>query len=531
MQAVSAGFNAAVAAPITQPRPACLISWDKNIDTAAKFFQLDMSYLDSNDNLKGPGGTLAYFDRYRYVNETEYVQNYSITKKVSSRPWGVIMAQAEINLNNTSKRFLPGFDPTIGNYILRDRPVKLGIGYGNEYINLFVGYCERPKNTYNKRITTLQCFDAMTYLSRCKSNLGVYVNTPATTIIYDLLVEQGFAPSQFSLDPTLQIPIGYFAPKGKTVTDMFEDFCEAEGALMFVDEQGIIQFWNRLHFIRNNTSKWAFNYSNAVDLQWDSTNVINDVLVTSKPLKPAAFNKLYELSGGTGDTMIPPGGSIDIFAEFKDDVGSFPAISVDLPVHVSLNAGSSNYSTNYNKDGTGDPGNAFVTLTSVYNFGESYRMTFSNSGALPIYITALQLFGQPAKVTALATSPQIDNTSIGKYGLNPDDGSKEIEITNDLIQDVASANTMGQLLVSLFAEPMSRIKMPILPVPQLQIGDAVTTLIEDTAQSLLTYVMGYDLFFGVDANLTQSLFVEARPNYKYFQLDLSNLDGSDKLAL
>lgn len=531
MQVVSSDFANAVAAPIIQPKPGLLISWLKNYDAAAKFFQLDHSYLDGPDPLKGNGGTPTFFDKYDYMNETEYMKNFRVTRKMSARPWGVIMATAEVTLDNTDKRFLPGFDATIGDYIKRDRPIKLSIGFGTEFITLFTGYTERPENSYVARTTELKCYDALTFLSTKKSELDAFVSTGVKDIIEALLIEQGFSSSQFDIEESTQLPIGYLPVKDRIVTDIFAEICEAEGALMFVDERGVIRFWNRLHFAKNQTSVWDFTYSNLLDIGWDSTNVVNDVLVTSKPMKPAAFNKIYELGEASDSTMIPANSSKDIFIEFKDDLGTFTAISVDTPVYIDSNDGGSVYATNYNKEGDGESGADYITLDSVYNFGNQYRMSFSNTSDQPIYITQVQLFGQPAKVTQLETTPQINQTSIDEYGLNPDDSGKEIEIKNDLVQDVSSANSLGYMLIQHFSDPMARMELPNFPVPQLQIGDAVTVHVQDTAQELHCFTMGQEIFFGVNANLTQKTFVEERPLTSYFQLDISHLDGPDKLAL
>lgn len=531
MQTVSSEFADAVAAPIISPRPGVLISWLKNYDDAATFFQLDHSYLDGPDMLMGNGGTVAFFDKYDYTNETANVKNYRITKKVSARPWGVIMASAEIELDNTSKRYLPGFDPVIGNYILRERPVKLSLGFNGEFITLFTGYSDRPDSNYINRRTTLKCYDAMTYLSTVKSQLDVFVDTSVKDIIEDLLVEQGFTSGQYEIEESLQIPIGYLPVKDRIVTDIFQEICEAEGALMFADERGVIHFWNRLHLDRNQASVWDFTYSNVEDLQWDSTNIINDVIVTAKPLKPVAFNKIYELGEATDDTLIPPNGSKDIFVEFKDDLGTFPAIDVEDPVYIELNTGGSTYSTNYSKENDAATGTEHITLTSTYNFGNKYRMTFSNDSDQPIYITGIQLFGQAARVTQLNTTPQIDQASIDEFGLNPDDGSKELEIKNDLVQDVASANTLGFMLIRQFGDPMARMELPNFPVPQMQIGDWVTVHIQDTGAEVNCVVLGQELFFGVNGKLTQKTYVEERTVASYFQLDISHLDGPDKLAL
>lgn len=533
MQTVSSGFTTAVTSMVKTIYPSCLISWKKTYTPTTKFFTLDQSNLDGPDVLKGPGGTVTFFDKYDYVNETKYVKNFRITKKISSRPWGVIMATAEIELNNTTKRFYPGFDPTIGAYTeLQGRPIKLGAGINGEFITLFTGYAKKPTHQLSKRTSTMTAFDAMTYLSTVKSNLGAFVNQKADYIIKQLLIEQGFSTAQFNIEPSLQQTIGYLMPKDQFVTDIFNDICAAEGYIMHADENGIIQGWNRLHLLGTRTSVWTFNYSNLSDINWASAPIINSAQVVAKPFKPASFNKLFETDSVSDDRYIPPGQSKDIFVEFKDDLGSFPAISVDTPVYISSGTGSSTYSTNFASDGSSDTGQSFITLSSVYNFGSKYRMTFTNSNTTHgIYITKITLFGQPAKVTAIKSDVQEDSVSIGKYELNPDNNNETYVIENDLIQDMATANSMAWMLVDSYKNAASRLDVDNFVVPQIQFGDPVNVYVADIATTKSCNVLGTELFFGVGGNLTQKLYVEQRPTKTYFQLDRSTLDGSDALAL
>lgn len=532
MISVSPDFITAIQNGVIKPEPGCLISWPKNINPGVKFFQLDHSYLDGPDKLKGSGDTVTFFDAFDYIDETAYVKNFRITKKTSSRPWGVIMATAEVELNNTTRRFMPGFDPVIGACTdLPDRPIKLSVGFNGEFIKLFTGYAERPNHGLVKRTTTITAYDAMTYLSTVKSNLGAYVDTPMHEIIEDLLIEQGFGLDQFNIEPSLQQPIGYYMPNGKIVTDIFQEFCEAEGYLLQADEDGIIQGWNRLHFLGDRTSVWTFNYSNMADVKWSSAPIINSVQFEAKPLKPAAWNKLYETDNSPEDRMVPPGGSKDIFAEFKDDLGSFPAITVETPVHISVADAGSSYSTNMSKDGDAETGAAFITLGSVYNFGSSYRMTFSNSSNAPVYITKIQLFGQPAKVTAIKGEIQENQTSIDKYGLNPDNKKEVYVINSDVVQDVVTANAMAWLTVDINSNPHARMDVDNFVAPHLQIGDPVEAYIEDIDDTKYCNVMGVEIFLGVNVNMTQTTYIEEREQKTYFRLDHSHLDGSDVLAL
>lgn len=530
---VSTLFEDTVKAPVRSPKPGCLISWAKNYDAGVAFAQMDHSHMDQGDRMKGTGDTVTFFNKYDYVNETRYVKNFRITKKLSNRPWGVIMASAEVELNNTTKRFFPGFNPDIGAYTeLPDRPIKLSVGFNGEFVNLFTGYADRPEHQLVKRISKIRAYDAMTYLSTVKSSLDAFVDTPANEIIEALLIEQGFGMEMFNIEPSLQQPIGYLMPNGRIVTEIFQDICDAEGYIMHADEEGIIQGWNRLHMIGDRSPVWTFTYANMEDINYSSAPIINAAEVVAKPFKPAAWNKLYETDSSVGeDRTVLPGQSKDIFVEFKDDLGAFPAIDVDDPVHISSAAGSSYYSTNLSKEGDAETGQADISLSSTYNFGNTYRMTFANSGDVPIYITKIVLFGQPAKVTAIKGDTQEDPDSIEKYGINPDNSKQVYVIENNLVQDLATANTMAWLLVDINSSPHARLDIDNFVVPHLQFGDPIEVEILDINESKYCNVLGTELFFGVDANLTHKIFVEERELKTYARMDQSHMDGADVMAL
>lgn len=532
MQTVSTGFTNSVASSSKKPQYGVLVSWRKNINENVGFVKLDHSHLDGGDILKGSGDTITFFDKYDYHDESEYVKNFRVTRRFSNRPWGVIMATAEIELNNTSLRFMPGNDPLIGDYVnLPERPIKIKVGYNGEFIDLFVGYADRPVSELVKRVTKITAFDATTYLSSVKSSQGVFVDKPMQYIIASLLIEQGFSSAQFNIEPSLQQNIGYLMPNGRFVTDILSELAEAEGLIIFTDEHGIIQVWNRLHLLGDKDALWTFNYDNIADIGFETTSIINSAIAVSKPLKPAAWNKLWEMDDASDQTLVPANLSIDIEAEFKDDLGSFPAISVDAPKTVILAEGSSSYMTNINKDGSGPTNSSAITLSSVSNLGNTYIMTFTNSTNQPTYITRIQLFGQPAKVTAVKSSPQESPESIRKYGINPDNKKEVYKIENNLIQDSATANSMAWMLVDINNKPSARMNMDNFVVPHLQLGDPVDVHVEDVNQTKYCNVMGIELFFGVNANITQSVCVEEREQKMYFRLDHSHLGGSDVLAL
>lgn len=532
MQAVSSNFEERVNSAKKQTDFAIMIAWEKQLNPNTRFFSLNSSTLDGGDFLKGSGDVITFFDKYKYTDESKFVKNFKITKKTSNYSWGVISAQATLTLNNGSGRFLPGKDLVIGDFVKAGRPIKILTGYDGEMITNFIGFLNMPTVNIVEQTVEFTAFDAITYLDTKYSSLPAFVNKPTHEIVRSLLIEQGFSADQFDIDNSHQVPISYLSPKGRTVTSLLTELAEAEAALVFVDEQGIIRFWNRTHFAGQQDPVHVFNYSNLKELRIKSTAVINKTKVVAKPYKLQAFQKLWELEQGNEQTKIRAGKTIDIFAEFYDDAGAFYAVTVDSPVPAAQNTGSSLFAGARNSDGTG--GDINLSLVSVHNFGSSYKLTFKNNSSFDGYVTRIQLWGKPAKIVQIITEEAIDESSVAQYGINPDTstgiGEETLLIENNLIQDVGGAKAIANNIVTLYSKPSQQFDVDNFFVPQLQIGDHVELKIEEIEKPYSCIITGYELAGGINANFRQSLDLEGRPKVNWFVLNSSKLDGGDGLA-
>lgn len=535
MQAVSSAFTAATGSSFRNVSHRLLVAWEKVLDPTVNFFTLDVSQLDGPDILQGIYNTVTFFDKFVYTDETPYVLDWQITRSVSQQPWGVIMATATLELDNTSNRFFPGLDPTIGDYVLlANRPVKIQVGFNGENINVFTGFTD---NTTTAQIVgrklVMNLMDAMTYLQGIKSEQSTMVNMSRDQIIISLLTEAGFTSDQWDIEPSVNSPIPYYNPHGKIMTDIFTELCESEGALMFCDENGIINWWTRPHINNHKTVQWAFDYSNTIgDPQYVTPTIINDVNVTTTPLAVGAYNKIYEVTidpNNPTDYLVPPGSEITLEADFSGDAAA--AISVDTPYWVgSSGSGNSTFTTALNADGTGGDGGGAVALSSETLTGESYLMTFTNSGTQGIYITDISLWGVPAVQQTVQTSPYIDQTSVDNYNRNPNNNYTEIGIENDTLQNAFEAQSLAYWYVQLYGQPQPRFTLATFAVPQLQAFDWVSMTPQETGVTMDLAIMASTLALEAPANLTQTLDIEGRSTFSYFILDQSKLDGPDVLA-
>lgn len=527
---VSPAFQAAAIAPVNDVASDVLIGWQKQVDASATFFELGISDLDGGDFLKGSGDDVTFFDRYRYESEIDNVESWEVTRTSSLYPYGVFMSQADVTLDNTSKRYLPGYDPDIGDFIKPRRPLMVYAGFDNEQVQQFVGFSDIPKNTIENRKTKLHAFDVMDYFDSVETDINYFQGEYWHDIVEALLIEQGFTASQYELDVSLQFPIGYMPTTGMSVGDIFRKGCEAEQGVMFADENGIIRFWNRLHFSLNRDTAKVMSYDTVTDIEYQDTPIINYVRVTALPRAVSALQKIWQNSSSI---KIPASSSEIVSVKFEDEFGSMPVTTAHSPVFINLqdDTHKSYYNTNTESDGTGDVASSNITMSDFNLVGDVAFIEFTNSSGSDMYITDLQIYGTPAKVTSPVEEEYKDQQSIDDYGINPHNNGEVIIINNDWVQDQGTAFAHAFNLVTEYADGNQQLLVKPFADPSLKFGDVVEIMVDDVDDEPHTaVVLGTKLKSSIGDTLSQELIVDIRNLVSYFTLDVSQLDGTDVLA-
>lgn len=529
-QTTSSGWPNIISQPERRLNYGVLISWMRQPATGVQFFTINTSTIGGSHLIKGGGSAVTFFDKYFYLDYSRYAMNFSVSRKLGQYPYGVIMGQADVQLDNTSKLFLPNFDATIGSGILPNRPMKLSLGFEGELFKLFVGFTGQPENTLGDRLTTLHAFDAFDYINGYVSAYsGALTNAWAQAVVASGLQEMGFSVSQSILDTGLQQPIGYLAPYGRKWGDIFRDLAEAEQALIFADENGLIRFWNRQHFTTTSGAMaFMLNYSKLSDLQWQNTPIINDVIVRAKPRSVQPKQKVWE---NTGTIQLNPGVDTDVFIDFTDDFGDLPVTSVDIPAYIT-SATTSFYATNDQSDGSGTARNTSIALITAYSFGSTYKLTFRNSYTSIVYLTQLAIYATPAKVTQVIEQRYSDATSLSVYGRNPSNNGEPVLIENDLLQNNDSAYSLAYTLVKEYKDPRKRYLAPttVGNNPALQIGDYGCLKIQDTNETKSVWITGITHKLQPGGDYVQELEIEERSIKKYFTIGQSKIAGLDSIA-
>ena len=535
-QPVSAAFTTAQQASVNDVTFAYLVAWDKVYDPLAQFFKIGTSAINGPDFLKGGGADETFFDKYKFQEETAYVDDISVSRMSSLKPYGVFAAQANVTLDNIGKRFMPGYDPTIGDYVNKSRrPMKIAVGFGSERLQQFVGFSDRPRSALMAGKTTMHAMDVMDYFSTVEPVTKYYEGYKFDEVIEDILLELGFASDQFLIESSLQTAPGFLSLSGMTAKQVFDRICESEQAVMFADETGVIHFWNRAHFfgLANGVTLPTYDYSNMTDVEWNDTPVTNWIKVSAYPRAVMAVQPVWSSSSAV---EVPGGQTITVTMPFEDEDGKLPVTSVMDPVYIDdvddLNR--SFYTTNYNQDGSGAPGNTAITVTGVSLVGDVAFVEFHNSGGLPVYLLEIEMHGTPAKIVDRIEVEYKDEDSIEKYGINPESNNGEpIEITNNWIQDAATALSLAREPVELYGDPEQQVACTVFGNPARQYGDPINLKINDVDSDYRpAVVVGTELKMSMGKILAQKLIFEYRETLiqQLFTINVSSIGGTHVIA-
>ncbi len=265
---------------------------------------------------------------------------------------------------------------------------------------------------------------------------------------------------------------------------------------------------------------WGFDDSQVIESDTPSDDrIINVVEVYARPRSVQANQLLWEQA----DVVeVPANGSLEVFANFQDDYGDLPVTTVDLPAYVTL-ATTSLYAVNKNRDGSGA---AISNLgISVSQFSTAYKMTFTNSNAFPAFITQLELWARPAKVTADIYVRVQDTASIGANFEGFDERIHKVE--NNYIQDEDAANSIAQIILADRAEVDDQREFLIKGLPQLQIGDVVGYRNAKLNQTYFTTKINGILN---SSGFRQKVRVSKRTLQDYFIIGVSTIGGDDAIA-
>jgi len=523
MQTVTEEYKAKSRQAIRPITYKVLASFNKTYSSSTNFFTIGTSTIGGKDIIKGENTVIQEWDKYDYQDISDRVLSIEYTRESEPPIGAVTMAMADVVLDNHDGIFDPinQSGPWYGR-LGAGRPFRLYMGFtGAEQIQMFIGLSEGvPVIDEKNKTVRFHLLDFIKALQGTKLNESIITVTQRTDqVISTVLQAAGLSTSQFSLDTgSVVIPFAYF-PKDSDVGKILKDITQAELGGLYMDENGLIRFENRINWA-SHTNVWEFTEDNVIDMSSpDATKVINSVEIKSDARSLQDLQKVY-ISGGAlkftdGSNTLAVGETKEAFVDFKDeDSNDLPVTGVVTPTSGTIN--TSGFDGNTAEDGSGT--SVTLTLASISKFSTAVKLSFTNAGTKTAYVSRLELWGYPAPITNRVYALVEDSTSIDQYEV------QRVSIENNYIQDDSAANSIGAIIINERKQIGAERTMVIKGVPQLQVGDRVSYSSPSINETY--YVNKISGILNLSDGFKQTIDVGKRTIQKFFTIGVSTIGSS-----
>ncbi len=520
MQTVSSKFHELAQGGVRPHKWEVLISFDKAFDDTTTFFMLDSSLLDGTDVLKPvDDNPIQYWDYYKYLPYRDRLQSLSWSNNLDF-PHSVQYSIADLTLSNHDNYFTPNTYSPLAAYILPSRPIKILAGYGSETtIQQFVGITQgKPALDAETKSASFRALDFISEIAslRFSSTLALS-NVRTDQALVAIFNQFGISSSAYSLDRGRNVIPFLFLETQGNVGEALEKIMQAEGGELYLDEQGLIRFTERLAlplspvFTFNDTNVRSFKHS-------DQSQIINRVVIKSAIRQLQDSQPIFSGSGTLGNAtlttnvLVPQNGSVSYDIQLDDPITTLinPTTGVQT---------ASSWFTAQKLDGTVVSSNVTVSSSSVTS--TKLTLIFANTNAFDAYINALEVWAQPAKVVDTIIFDAKDQDSIDS------NGEYVYDIENDLFGNESNCESFAYTVLNAYSQPGTIIDMKAKGDYALQLTDVVWLDLNDIigpfriiGKSTVISSQGIEETFKLKRN---------NPN-NWFVLDSSLLDGSDELA-
>jgi hypothetical protein len=468
MQTVSSQFHTASQGQIVPLDWKAFISFDKQFDEDVEFFTFDQSEFDGVDLLApSDDNPISYWDYYRYLDYTDRVLTMEWTREIEF-PYSVSAALADFSMNNFDDYFTPDSGSPIDQYIIPKRPVRLYAGYKNaETVQQFVGLTEKaPVRDENNKTVSFHCIDFLSVIFSLELNETIAMQDVTTDVVLAAIFTQfGLSPSSYSLAQGRNIIPFLFFEKGSNAGNAIRGLMQAEMGNLWIDEQGVIRFEQRLLPISDPVM--SFDNGNTIDaVSLGEDNIINYVKITSDVREVQPYQVIFSnaresgaAATATSDAFIIPANSSRPYVVTLDD----PCLTVDQP---SLGeADKVSWFTAINLAGAAVTSNVSAT-GSTLNTNE-YITFIQNNNAFPVQIDQMEVWGEPARITNTIQFKAKDQDSIDKYE------EQVLDITNNFFGSISNCDSFARTILDAYSENDPEIEMIVKGDYSLQLGDII----------------------------------------------------------
>lgn len=520
MQTVSQSFHDKSQAGIRKHRWSLLMSFNKQFDSSRKFFTLDSSSLNGTDVLSPVGDNpIQFWDFYSYVPYTDRVISLEWSRQIDF-PFSVQSSNATTVLNNFDNYFSSRTNSPIAPYLIPGRPTKLFSGYDNEpLLQQFVGLTQdKPELDQTARTAKFESLDYLSEIFKLQLSDSVAMSNVRTDQALAALFHQfGIEAYQYQLARGRNVIPFLFLEEGLSAADAFRQIMQAEGGQLWIDEQGLIRFDQRL--VSATGPVFTFNESNISAISsTEDTELINRVTIQSNIREVQIPQSIHAGSGELSSPtlsqpiVIPAGQTTTYNIKLDQPLGGYsPPTLGQITGDSWFTVGTAN--------GTNITSNVVVQSSKLTV--NQLSIKFKNNNVYDVYLTAIEVYGEPAKIIDTIYYEAFDQSSIDKYG------EHLLKIENDLFGSESNCESFAYTIIDAYSKFDSIIEMSVKGDPALQLGDIIWVDTRKISGQFQIIKISNSIS---PAGVKQVIKAKRYNPRQWFILDQSKLDGGNVLA-
>jgi hypothetical protein len=433
------------------------------------------------------------WDGITWSDESSYILSAKGDFKMEGDLGEGMSGQADFQLENTTKRFLPenALSP-IQTYLKPRKQVRYSIIVAGTTFLLFTGYIKAIEPRRNEGTVNFHCFDnSEVVLNKETPQEQAYLDTYAHELITILGEAAGMdADTDIDVEQSRHLIRGaYFGDRN--IWPVMGELAVAERGRVFFDINGRLKFWSRDH-IQNQSAVLNLSRDNdllELNFNIEEQHIKNYVTVKARPRAGAGIQPVW--TNGSADILnpytstlvwIPAHGTQYAYLEIEDAYGPLPCTTWIQPV------AETDYTANTLSDGTGTDMTGAIRINTFTPYADSVYLEVQNLSSVDIYLTKFQVRANPLKIWKWIQVRHKDETSIADYG------NQQINIENDFIDDEQMANDIAETEVARWKDAKNMFNAKIIGIPYLQVGDVVNVEVTDSNyEEYMIYGMTWDI--------------------------------------
>ena len=382
--------------------------------------------------------------------------------------WGEGMAaEADFELDNTTKRFLPENNASpLYSYLIPRKKIRFGVKIGSYYFRLFTGYIKAIEPNRRQGIVNLHCFDnTVKVLNKPAPREAAYINKRGDELVKILAEAAGITSSEYDLEISEHVISAAFFGE-RYIWPLMGEIALSERGRVFFDYDGRLKYWNKSHIQSQQNPIFILtrdNWIKNLEFSVEEQAIKNKVTVKARPRVSGGIQVVWdngniEILNQYSDTLvwIPANDQQSSYIQIEDEIGPLPCTTWIQPIAYT------DYTANTAIDGSGIDMTDSVKIITFTPYADTCFLQVQNFSDVPIYLTKFEVRANPLKIWDWIKVIKKDQTSIDLYD------EQSIELENDFIDKESWANEIARVELARWKDAKNLFRVDILDIPNLE---------------------------------------------------------------